>query len=645
MVNTKDRIGKKMLDAIKELGDYVKEKEKLSDVEIFIENPPFSETEGRLICLNFKKLEGKYDYISCHAEDITENKLTKCLYTESGAQKTKTFSLNIRKTNVESTVGKIERWFNNHKDENELIESIYNAFINQKANIISDLKGVLSSGRYIITIKIINNQEKFLGEIEEIQRLFKRDNIHQLYQRKFGVDIESKGTGTCFLCNNNAEVYGFASPFGFYTVDKRGFSPYFEQKDTWKQLPICFDCAVSLRLGMKKFIDRHNSLSFRFIDGVKNNKKIWIRCYIIPKFIFVGAGERQKKSSISDFVDKLEFIERTTTGSTEDLSYEMEQEGGLIDVFSKQDDILKLCFLYYSKEQARMVVRSYVEEVPPSWIKQLRDAMEKVQNFSIFKEEALKQIIEERHVGDIKFKRLGIVGTGRTKPFVSAIRDFFPSSKTEGTHDKYFMDVVSSILSRKPIDKDFMISAFVDRIRSAYKERDGYRLKLLCLKALMLYLFVVKMNLLRGEKMGEEKTVEETEGEDLESKVKQFFEEYGFHNPAKRAAFSVGMLVDYLLWVQRSERGSGYGEEPFWSNLYGLILDEKKIKGLFPKALSKLRQYRKGYSALETVVSKYLAEAEQDWNISNDETSYYFALGMTLRRLFSKNKEEKKEEE
>ena len=105
------------------------------------------------------------------------------------------------------------------------------------------------------------------------------------------------------------------------------------------------------------------------------------------------------------------------------------------------------------------------------------------------------------------------------------------------------------------------------------------------------------------------------------------------------------MLVDYLLWVQRSERGSGYGEEPFWSNLYGLVLDEKKVKGLFPKALSKLRQYRKGYPALETVVSKYLAEAEQDWDISNDETSYYFALGMALERIFPGEKKEKKEGE
>ena len=131
--------------------------------------------------------------------------------------------------------------------------------------------------------------------------------------------------------------------------------------------------------------------------------------------------------------------------------------------------------------------------------------------------------------------------------------------------------------------------------------------------------------------------------------MERFFREHAFTGAAKKAAFSVGMLVDYLLWVQRNERGiKDFGKEPFWSNLYGLVLDEKKVKRLYPKAIGKLRQYRKGYPALEEVASKYLAEAEQNWDISNDEASYYFALGMTLRRLFSKDKEkegEKKEGE
>ncbi len=233
-------------------------------------------------------------------------------------------------------------------------------------------------------------------------------------------------------------------------------------------------------------------------------------------------------------------------------------------------------------------------------------------------------------------------GLSKNNWFVKFTRDFFPSSKTEGTHDKYFMDVVSSILSRKPIDKDFMISAFVNRIRSAFKAHKGH--DLLCLKAFMLYSFLAKVDLLRGERMEEGKAVEKIEVENFDSKVERFFREHGFTGAAKKAAFSVGMLVDYLLWVQRDERGiKDFGKEPFWSNLYGLILDEKKIKGLFPKAISKLRQYGKGKPILEAVVSKYLAEAEQNWDISNDEASYYFALGMTLRRLFSKDKEKEEE--
>jgi len=164
----------------------------------------------------------------------------------------------------------------------------------------------------------------------------------------------------------------------------------------------------------------------------------------------------------------------------------------------------------------------------------------------------------------------------------------------------------------------------------------------------MLYLFFRKLNILEDSMLGASEKMKEEIGksvkEDIADKMEEFFEIYGFDKPAKRASFSVGMLIDYLLWVQRSERGSGFGEEPFWSNMYGLVLDEKKVKSLFPKALGKLRQYKKGYPTFETVVSKYLAEAEQGWGISNDETSYFFALGMALSGVFRGVKKEKEVE-
>jgi len=644
VVNTKDRIGKKMLGAIKELGDYVKKRERLGDIETFVDKAKLDKNTKQILCIVLQHRDEEISYRKVVVEDYDSKKAMLCLY-RRGASGGIDISPSTLITKIDSTFeNKITNWF---KDRESNLLKIMGKEIERrrdeiKRDLIKRYEEIPKNAKrnVLLTVKLEeNSKEKYIGEISEFKEIFIQETFKRYcFLKSIG---ESKGEGICYLCGKSGEVCGFVLPsfgFSFSTADKKGFSPNFIQDEQWKEIPICKDCVISLERG-KRFLDEHLSFpkkGYNLFTPHRDRKKMrpW-GYYVIPKFVF-GEIFEEFYNDITYFSDK---------------EYEkglLSEEDYLEEIVKEKEDVLRLIFLFYRRKGggAYIDIMYYVEDVLPSWIKELYECQYDVRREAIFREENIKKILGKEWTGDFISGRIGKEkGLGENNWFIKFTRDLFPSSETEGMYDKYFMDVVSSILSRKPIDKDFMISAFVDRIRSAYKERDGYRLKLLCLKALMLYLFVVKMNLLRGEKMGEEKTVEETEGEDLESKVKQFFEEYGFHNPAKRAAFSVGMLVDYLLWVQRSERGSGYGEEPFWSNLYGLVLDEKKIKGLFPKALSKLRQYRKGHSALETVVSKYLAEAEQDWNISNDETSYYFALGMTLRRLFSKNKEEKKEGE
>lgn len=120
------------------------------------------------------------------------------------------------------------------------------------------------------------------------------------------------------------------------------------------------------------------------------------------------------------------------------------------------------------------------------------------------------------------------------------------------------------------------------------------------------------------------------EEEGLGNKIEKFFEEHSFDNPAKKASFAVGMLVDYLLMIQRMERKVGSGEEPFWKSLHGLRLDEKRVKEIFHRAVAKLREYRRG-TFIEEIAGKYLAEAGEKWGISKDEVSYYFTMGLTLR--------------
>ena len=221
------------------------------------------------------------------------------------------------------------------------------------------------------------------------------------------------------------------------------------------------------------------------------------------------------------------------------------------------------------------------------------------------------------------------------------IRDFFPYSKTEGIYDKYFMDIVGSILSNSPIDKNFLISAFMKRIRNAYKKKNDYTIKILTLKSLMLYLFFKNLNLLRGEKMSEEKISEKYEIVNIEDKIEKFFKERKdiFEVATKKAIFLVGVLVNYLLYIQRKERNVNFGEEPFRSKLHGLILDEKRIKKLFSQAVNKLGEYKKTYPSLEGLVGKYLTISGENWRLSKDEISYYFTLGLVLGNMFKTRKE------
>jgi len=530
---------------------------------------------------------------------------------------------------VEKTFrNKIVNWFKNREEE-ELFRMIEKELKRKKDVIERELieyyNGIPKDKRknVLITLKLEEDgNEKYIGEIDIFNNVLVQETVRRYY---FLDSIgESRGEGICYLCGNSGETYGFVLPslrssgFGlsFSTADKRGFSPNFTQENHWKEIPICENCARSLETG-KRFLDEN--LSF----PKKGFNFFGCEYYVIPKFVF--------RKLFDEFYDIITYYKDKEY--TDGLLSEEDYFG---EVVKEKEDILRLIFLFYKQKGGGKyidIVRC-VEDVLPSWIKEMYDCQNKVKEESIFQEENMKKILGKNWIGDFINGRISKEkGLGKNNWFVKFTRDFFSSSKTEGIYDKYFMDIISSILSGKPINKDFLISAFIRRIRNVFKKKDGNDLKILCLKAFMLYLFLARMNLLRGEKMEGKEIVK---GGDLESKVEWFFKEYGFDNPAMKAAFSAGMLVDYLLWVQRSERGSRFGEEPFWSNLYGLILDEKKVKRLFPKAISKLRQYKKAYPILEKVVGKYLAKAKQDWNISNDEISYYFALGMILRNMFLK---------
>jgi CRISPR-associated protein Csh1 len=57
--------------------------------------------------------------------------------------------------------------------------------------------------------------------------------------------------------------------------------------------------------------------------------------------------------------------------------------------------------------------------------------------------------------------------------------------------------------------------------------------------------------------------------------------------------------------------------------------------------INKLREYKKAYVDLEEQISINFLESSKNWNLSRDETSFYFVLGFTLGKIFQLNKNEK----
>lgn len=123
-----------------------------------------------------------------------------------------------------------------------------------------------------------------------------------------------------------------------------------------------------------------------------------------------------------------------------------------------------------------------------------------------------------------------------------------------------------------------------------------------------------------------------------DERLSQFLKEYGnaFSTPSKRAVFLEGVLTKYLMDIQFANRRS----TPFREKLYGLRLDERRVKRLLPEIIQKLREYKVAYSPLEKAIAETFIDAENSgWKLTNDETSYFFTLGMTLAPIFKVTKE------
>jgi len=616
-----------MIEAIRNIGEYALEKEsKTTDnpLEILVDNPANKNTKNILFIIINNEEEGKFKYYGIETEEYSKDKLNRYLYRKgSGARGTDITPTAMVTDKIAKTFeNKILSWFKNYNSEknnqNNILHKIYLVMENNKEKITQDLKEKSAKENNIISFKV---DGKYLGDFVIFRNIL-IDRASENYHKKYGKISKSKDK-LCSVCKKKSEeVYGFVSTFNFYTVDKPGFvSGGFQQKDAWKNYPVCRNCALTLEEGKKYSSD---NLTFNFYG---------FQYLLIPKFI-KGVKEDIRK----DILKKIER-QRDPRFRKKEIKHLTNDEKEVLKTMSEQENYLNNNFLFYSAPKGfyrgDFKILLYIEDILPSRLGELFNAKEKIDQEKIFINCMVPAFNNKRErVGEMPLEfNFGVLST------------FFPKVSNNGTFDKYFLDIVNKIFTIKPVNYDFLIYFIMRKIRDGFI--NGYPTKIDILKAFMLLNYLNELNILKYKK--EETTKMENIifpkeiGGEIKIKTESFFEKFSdfFDSDIKKAIFLEGALVQKLLNIQRLPEVSNAqsGKEPFRSHLKGLKLEEKQIRKLLPEIQNKLEEYGKNYYCdLETIISEYFISSGNTWNITNDEISFYFVLGMNLSNLFKKEK-------
>lgn len=624
-----------MIEALKEIGVYSLERSQ-KDLEqlldIIVEDPASTSNYKYILAIMLKKdIEG-YDYNGVKLEEYTKEKIGKYLYRQ-GSPRGTDYTPTARLVEVDKTfVNKIMLWFTNSLKNQELTESQQNQLVeisnclkeNQKS-IINNLKTITknyfqANENGIITLKlIIDNKEKYIGEIPVFIELFKKEFSKKLhYSPTFKVHAISTKNPVCSVCmKQKDEVYGFVNTFNFYTVDKPGFvSGGFDRSAAWKNYPVCFECALLLEEG-KQYLEKN--LLFQFYG---------MKYYLVPNFLESKGDQKETLEIIEEYKRDIDSNIKINKKYGNLLT---ESENEILDILAQQENYLNYNFMFFEKVKSAFRILLLIEDILPSRIRKLFEAKNFVDNLTRQLSDSLN--LKERKLSHFTFENIWC---------------FFPKTRMLDLN-KYFLEIVNNIFTNKKISYPFIMDYLIKKIQEDF--RNGYSTLTSTIKAFQLLLYLNELDLLNNFKKEDSAKMKETNFDkffsnntklDLDEKIDDFFNHFQdfFNTEAKKAVFLEGVLADFLLKIQYSERGS----DPFRTRLQGLKMDENLIKRLLPEIQNKLEEYGKNYyKKLEEIISKYMIEAGNQWQITNNDISFYFILGMNLSSYFKKSTKGDKE--
>ena len=576
-----------LLNAIYKLGKLYIEKENLDELEVLLDDKKI----GAVLSINFfKESEGYLSYDKIIQEEYDENKKIKYLY-KKGSSNGADITPSCLVVEPEKTFNKkFLRWFNQNSTKNELFADLNKSISFSKEKILDDLINIykdinVGNSNVLLTLTITDNSLiNYIGDYEEFKEILKENSFEKFYKKG---NKQIKGESTCFLCEEHKEVYGLVSNsigFAFSTPEKVGNVPNNLIENQWKQLPICGNCALYLAAGKK------------FVEKFLNFREFGLSYFVIPNFLF---------DSEEGFNSLYLILKSVHSNEEQNLKGVVDIENKLKILVENISDIIEFKFLFYESSNNAFNILAYVESVIPSWLNEIYGTQLKISNCVFFSEENIKKMFGKKVEGN--FFEFIKYSSSNWSPFI--IRDFVWSFSS-----KIYLDLIANVINGKKLDYYFILSRIMDKLKSNWRNDENYALNINVFKSLALLLFLNELNLIKGV---DNITFDENQELDLI-----------LNTPSKKSSFLLGVLTRKLINIQFKELGS----RPFYNKLWGLSLNHKKIIKLFPMVVDKLRQYDAWYYVkLEDEIRENLILSQDNWNLNNDETSYFFVLGFTFK--------------
>ncbi len=599
-----------MLTGIIQIGEYISKRDnrEVHPHEKVIENPNGNGKYESVLKVQFERNEQAVTFKCIDYEKFSKVRMFKYAY-KKGSARGGDYTPTSKYTEAYKTLNKIKTSIGNILSVSGKSVNGYGYFHKisgqmdthlEKIKTELEAKANKKSEGYIVTVTLLENgKEKYVGEFEIVKQYLGR-MANEQYYIKYGKT--SKGTGTCFYCLRNTEVFGFVNTFNFYTLDKAGFvAGGFNQEDAWKNYPVCSKCAQLLEDGKRYIMEKLTSRFSSFTYSV------------IPRITFGDCYD------LEDMFEALEYEENKKFSLKSGDSL-LKSEKDFLSIMKESGNNINYNIMIFNEDKASFKILLYIEDIIPSKLKNIFRIKDKVDSIDLFKNLPGK----DNTLYDLRF--------GFDK-----IRFFFPNNKVEGNFDKSFLEMLDSIFSYKTISYKFILNRMASKIRAIFSREEYYDTAVL--KAAMIIAFITKMGLFKDKKEGREGIMPEK----TEKSIKYIeFLEAEQHKPMfdadyKKAVFLTGVLTKKLLNIQYASGGS----QPFYSRLNGLKLDSKHIRRIFAEAFNKLTEYNENYYyTLEELIGEYMLGENSD-TMSNDEISFYFVLGMVMAGKFKESKEDK----